>query len=80
MGDSRMAHDPGGIPMALYRRAIQDAVLKLDPSFMVHNPVMFVVEAGSILTTLLYLQALAGHGEAPAGFIGAISLWNSRKR
>ena len=75
MGDSRMAHDPQGIPLALYRRAIQDAVLKLDPRFMVHNPVMFVVEVGSILTTLLYLQALAGHGEAPAGFIGAISLW-----
>ena len=36
---------------------------------------MFVVEVGSVLTTLLFLQALVGYGEAPAGFILAISLW-----
>jgi len=42
---------------------------------MIRNPVMFVVEAGSALTTLLWLQALFGKGEAPAGFIGAISAW-----
>src|SRR5262249_16102368 len=36
---------------------------------------MFVVEVGSVLTTLLFLQALVGHGEAPAGFILAIALW-----
>ena len=42
---------------------------------MVRNPVMFVVEAGSALTSLLWLQALTGNGEAPAGFIGAISAW-----
>ena len=36
---------------------------------------MFVTEVGSLLTTLLWIQALAGKGEAPAGFIGAIALW-----
>ena len=30
---------------------------------------MFVVEVGSVLTTVLFVQALVGHGEAPAGFI-----------
>ncbi|MDD1685665.1 potassium-transporting ATPase subunit KdpB [Methanoregula sp.] len=59
----------------LYRRAAVDAVLKLDPRTLIANPVMFTVEAGSALTTLLYLQALTGAGEAPAGFIGAISAW-----
>ena len=39
------------------------------------NPVMFVVWVGSILTTLLFFQALGGHGEAPAGFILAVTLW-----
>jgi potassium-transporting ATPase ATP-binding subunit len=39
------------------------------------NPVMFVVFVGSLLTTALGVQALAGHGEAPAGFILAVSLW-----
>jgi K+-transporting ATPase ATPase B chain len=57
------------------RRAIIDAFLKLDPRHQVKNPVMFVVEVGSILTTFLFLQALVGHGEAPAGFILAVSLW-----
>ena len=36
---------------------------------------MFTVEVGSVLTTLLFIQALFGKGEAPAGFIGAISMW-----
>ncbi len=42
---------------------------------MVRNPVMFVVEVGSVLTTLLWLQSLIGKGEAPAGFIGAVTVW-----
>ena len=56
-------------------RAIIDSLLKLDPRHQVKNPVMFVVEVGSVLTTALFFQALVGHGEAPAGFILAISLW-----
>jgi K+-transporting ATPase ATPase B chain len=56
-------------------RAIGDAFVKLDPRRMVRNPVMFVVEVGSLLTTLLFIQALLGRGEAPAGFIGAVALW-----
>jgi potassium-transporting ATPase ATP-binding subunit len=66
---------PSGIVPGVFRRAVIDAILKLDPRLMVRNPVMFVVETGSALTTLLWLQALTGHGEAPAGFIGAISAW-----
>ena len=60
---------------SIYKRAIIDAVMKLDPRLMAKNPVMFIVEAGSALTSLLWLQALSGNGEAPAGFIGAISAW-----
>lgn len=60
---------------ALYRRAMGDALAKLDPRRMVRNPVMFVVEVGSVLTTALWLQALLGYGEAPAGFIGAVAAW-----
>ena len=59
----------------LYRRAAVDAFIKLDPRWMVRNPVMFVVEIGSVLTTALWVQALLGYGEAPAGFIGAVALW-----
>jgi len=59
----------------IVRRALIDSVIKLDPRHQVKNPVMFVVEVGSVLTTVLFLQALVGQGEAPAGFILAVSLW-----
>src|SRR5262245_56341555 len=52
----------------IVRRALIDAVKKLDPRHQVRNPVMFVVEVGSVLTTALFVQALVGRGEAPAGF------------
>ncbi|MGE0383233.1 MAG: potassium-transporting ATPase subunit KdpB [Gammaproteobacteria bacterium] len=55
--------------------ALLAALAKLAPAEQMRNPVMFVVYVGSILTTLLWVQALGGHGEAPAGFIFAISLW-----
>src|SRR4030042_1808061 len=59
----------------LYRRAFIDAFRKLDPRWMIRNPVMFVVEIGSVLTTALWIQALLGHGEARATFIVAITFW-----
>ena len=59
----------------LYQRAILDSFVKLNPRLMVRNPVMFVVEVGSLLTTALWIQALFGKGEAPAAFIGGVALW-----
>jgi len=61
--------------LPIVRRAIVRSFWKLDPRHQVKNPVMFVVEIGSVLTTALFVQALAGRGEAPAGFILAVSLW-----
>lgn len=61
--------------VTLFRRAVVDAFTKLDPRRMVRNPVMFVVEVGSLLTTILWIQALVGKGEAPARFVGAIAIW-----
>jgi K+-transporting ATPase ATPase B chain len=59
----------------IYQRAIWESFVKLDPRVEVRNPVMFVVEVGSVLTTVLWIQALFGQGEAPAAFIGAVALW-----
>ena len=59
----------------LYLRAISDSFLKLNPRHMLRNPVMSVVEVGSLLTSLLWVQALTGHGEAPASFIGTVTIW-----
>ncbi|PFH08169.1 K+-transporting ATPase ATPase B chain [Collimonas sp. PA-H2] len=60
---------------ALMGPAIVASFKKLAPQTQLRNPVMFVVYVGSILTTLLYFQALTGKGEASAGFILAISVW-----
>jgi len=60
---------------AIVRRAIVDSFKKLDPRHQVRNPVMFVTEVVSFLTTCLFVQAMLGRGEAPAGFILAVSAW-----
>ena len=55
-------------------QATLDSVRKLDPRWMVKNPVMFVVEVGSVLTTaLLIVDAL--HGFHRFGFNLQITLW-----
>jgi K+-transporting ATPase ATPase B chain len=59
----------------LVKPAIIESFKKLDPRVQWRNPVMFVVFIGSLLTTVLWLQALSGEGEAPAGFILAVALW-----
>ena len=66
---------PLGLTKEIFRRALLDSIAKLNPKNMMRNPVMFVVEVGSVLTTGLWIQALVGHGEAPAWYIGTVSLW-----
>ncbi|HEY2780356.1 MAG TPA: potassium-transporting ATPase subunit KdpB [Steroidobacteraceae bacterium] len=55
--------------------ALLESVKKLDPRIQWRNPVMFVVYLGTLVTAVLYGQALAGHGEASAEFILAITVW-----
>src|SRR5215472_10606778 len=63
------------VTRGILREALADSFVKLLPQQQWKNPVMFVVYLGSFLTTILWVQALAGHGEAPAGFILAVTLW-----
>ncbi|SAL02441.1 potassium-transporting ATPase subunit B [Caballeronia fortuita] len=60
---------------SLLKPAIVDSFRKLAPRTQLRNPVMCCVYVGSILTTVLWIAALAGQAEAPAGFILAIALW-----
>ncbi|HAT32655.1 MAG TPA: K(+)-transporting ATPase subunit B [Janthinobacterium sp.] len=60
---------------ALLVPAVLDAFKKLHPRTQWRSPVMFVVYVGSIITTLLYFQALFGTGEASTGFILATTVW-----
>ena len=55
--------------------AVADSFRKLSPAVQIRNPVMFVVYIGSILTTILFVQAWRGQGEAPTGFILGIAAW-----
>ena len=59
----------------LVRQAAFEALRKLAPRHQLRNPVIFTVYVGSLFTTGLLIQALNGHGEAPTGFILAITLW-----
>ena len=60
---------------ALLGPAILDSFRKLSPAVQIRNPVMFVVYVGSLLTSFLCIEAWRGGGEAPTGFIFAISAW-----
>lgn len=64
----------GVLEAGIVKRAIKDAFLKLDLRVVAKNPVMFVVEAGSVLTTYFLLRGLAT-GAADTTFVGQISLW-----
>jgi len=75
MADHFGSGTTSGQQYALYKRALIDAFLKLDPRSLYRNIVMFTVEIGSVITTLLWVQALGGQGEESAGFIGAIAAW-----
>jgi K+-transporting ATPase ATPase B chain len=58
----------------IMRRASLDALAKLDPRVMMRNPVMLVVEVGSVLTTALLIANLATH-RGHLGFNLQITLW-----
>src|SRR6202453_4054179 len=60
--------------MKIVRRALLDSLVKLDPRNMMKNPVMFVVEVGSVATTILLIRDALGH-QGAFGFNLQITLW-----
>jgi K+-transporting ATPase ATPase B chain len=56
-------------------RAIADSFRKLDPRVQVRNPVMFVVEVGSVITTATFFINLVGGGGQALWFTGDIAVW-----
>jgi K+-transporting ATPase ATPase B chain len=63
----------------MIRRALLDSVIKLDPRVQIRNPVMFVVEIGSVITTVTWLiQVFGGKalgGNDPAWYTLTIAIW-----
>jgi potassium-transporting ATPase ATP-binding subunit len=61
-------------------RALIDSFKKLDPRVQIRNPVMFVVEIGSVITTFTWLKQVfggkpLGGGTEPSWYTFLISLW-----
>ncbi len=59
---------------ALLRRAALEAVRKLHPLRVAANPVMFVVEVGAVLLSVLWLRGLVVH-VPDLGFLSQLALW-----
>jgi potassium-transporting ATPase ATP-binding subunit len=60
--------------MKIVRRALWDSLVKLNPRNMMKNPVMFVVEVGSLATTILLIRDVLRH-QGAFGFNLQITLW-----
>jgi K+-transporting ATPase ATPase B chain len=60
---------------AITKRAVGDSFRKLNPREMMRNPVMFIVEVGSVLTTILFFQKLSSNSASESVFTGLVSLW-----
>jgi K+-transporting ATPase ATPase B chain len=58
----------------LVGQAATDAVKKLHPAVLIHNPVIFVTEVGSIISTYYFVACLLSRS-SEAGFLGAIAAW-----
>ena len=54
--------------------AIGASFAKLDPRLQVRNPVMFVVEVGSVITTIVFILGLF-RGATDELFVGQIAIW-----
>jgi potassium-transporting ATPase ATP-binding subunit len=61
--------DPG-----IVKQAVVDSLRKLDPRLQIKNPVMFIVEVGSLLTTIVFIQELAAGTGNPL-FTGQVAFW-----
>jgi K+-transporting ATPase ATPase B chain len=60
---------------AILRRAVGDSFRKLSPRVMARNPVMFVVEIGSVLTTFLFIRDVRTGTTADNVFVGLVAVW-----
>jgi K+-transporting ATPase ATPase B chain len=69
-GGRRSLFDP-----TIMRRAVLDSFVKLDPRLMAKNPVMMVVEVGSVLTTILFFRDLSSSSASQNWFTGLVALW-----
>ena len=72
----RLSRRQGLFAPDLLKAALRQAVVMLRPDIQWKNPVMFVVEVGTVLTFGYTLAALFGHGgQASIGYLIALDVW-----
>jgi K+-transporting ATPase ATPase B chain len=59
----------------LVLQAIRDSFPKLDPRLQLKNPVMFIVELGSVITTVIFCKDLVQGHDSQLWFVGVIAIW-----
>src|ERR1700730_18847289 len=56
--------------------ALAESFKKLDPRWQARNPVMFVVEVGSVITTIVFVAGLfQGASGGTELFVGQVAIW-----
>src|SRR5579871_1971647 len=56
-------------------QAVWDSFPKLDPRLQLKNPVMFIVELGSVITTVIFFKDLVQGSHGQLWFVGVIAIW-----
>ncbi len=72
---NKISKSKSNLDLENIKQALIESLVKLDPRVQIRNPVMFVVETGSLLTTIIYFIAITGDGDTNPQFILSISLW-----
>ena len=60
---------------AIVGPAVRESFRKLNPRHLWHNPVMFVVEIGAVLTTLILIAQIGATGGGETWFVAWITAW-----
>jgi potassium-transporting ATPase ATP-binding subunit len=68
-------HETSLFSRELVLAAIRDSFPKLDPRLQLKNPVMFIVELGSAITTAIFILDLARGRTSQLWFVGVIAVW-----
>src|SRR5689334_6110713 len=55
--------------------AVRDSFPKLDPRLQARNPVMFIVELGSVITTVIFFKDIVQGHTSQLWFVGVIAVW-----
>src|SRR6201987_5954570 len=73
--DTTRRRRAGVFSRELVVQAIWDSFPKLAPRLQAHNPVMFIVELGSVITTVIFFKDLAQGNHGQLWFVGVIAIW-----